>query len=98
MPTNNNQNQNQGRQMDTLGFPQGPHGGGSSFLRLPDPNAMQGHDQGTPYNKQQVGHMIQSSTIVRMDKEFPTGLDAEARKRRKDIFDRFDVNSNNLLS
>merc|ERR1712216_871301 len=45
MPNNNNQNQNQGRQMDTLGFPQGPHGGGSSFLRLPDPNAMQGHDQ-----------------------------------------------------
>ena len=92
-PQGYDQNQNQGPKM-----PKGPHGGGSSSLRIPDANAMQGHQQGTPYTQQQVGHMIQSSTIVRMDKEFPTGLDSEAKKRRKDIFDRFDVNGNNLLS
>ena len=76
-------------------MPSGPHGGGSSNLRLPGEQAPQ-KDQAM--NQDQVRHMIQSSTIVRMDQEFPTGLDREARKRRKDIFDRFDVNGNNLLS
>merc|ERR1711976_457864 len=89
-PQGNNQNQ---------GFPSGPHGGGSSFLRLPAENVqVPNHKPGDAMDEQQVRHMIQSSTIVRMDKEFPTGLDPESRKRRKQIFDQFDVNSNNLLS
>jgi len=76
-----------------------PHGGGSNDILVPPKGGNNFNlKPGQHATSDQVRHMMQSSTIVKMDAEFPTGLDAASKKRRKEIFNLFDVNGNNLLS